>query len=243
MKLIIDVGNTFIKLAIFNNGTLLFKQVITENTFFSAVAQIKETYEDTNVAIISSVGKLQPNSITFLNQNFKLHELSVSSILPFKNLYATPYTLGVDRLALVLASIKHFSNKNVLIIDAGTCITFDFINNQNEYLGGAISPGLKMRYQALHNFTAKLPLLKPEKPKHIIGNSTTQSIHSGIVHGVLSELQGVVNKYKINYKDLKVVLTGGDCEFLCENLETKVTVLPDFLLEGLNYFLDLKLTN
>ena len=110
--------------------------------------------------------------------------------VPFKNLYSTPKTLGIDRIALVSASVEQFPHKNVLIIDAGTCITFDFISHKNEYLGGAISPGIRMRYKALNNFTANLPLLETKAPKNSVGDSTANAMHSGVVQGVLFEIEG-----------------------------------------------------
>ncbi|KJD31129.1 pantothenate kinase [Tamlana nanhaiensis] len=237
MTLVIDVGNTFIKLAVFNNDALLLKKVVSENAVIHGVEDIKNRYPKLNTAIISSVGSLKNETIHFLQSQFKLHELSSQVRLPFENLYETPHTLGVDRMALVAASVKQFPKKNVLIIDAGSCITFDFINRDNEYLGGAISPGIQMRYNALHNFTAKLPLLKSEEPINLIGTSTNQAIHSGVVNGVLNEIDGVINKYKLNYSDLTVILTGGDAKFLSKQLKSSIFALPDFLLEGLNYIL------
>ncbi|MCL4160212.1 UNVERIFIED_CONTAM: hypothetical protein GTU68_064981, partial [Idotea baltica] len=157
--------------------------------------------------------------------------------IPFKNLYSTPKTLGIDRIALVCASVEQFPDKNVLIIDAGTCITFDFITNKNHYLGGAISPGIRMRYKSLHKFTANLPLLDTKKPKKSIGNSTANSMHSGVVQGVLFEIDGAIQKYKLKYPDLTVILTGGDTNFLSKQLKSSIFANSNFLLEGLNYLL------
>ena len=153
-------------------------------------------------------------------------------------MYKTPTTLGVDRLALVSASVNKFSSKNVLIIDAGTCITYDFIDNKNNYLGGAISPGVYTRYKSLNNLTAKLPLLKPRTVKNITGNSTKQSIHSGVINGVLFEIEGVIKNYNTKYEDLTVILTGGDSKFLSKQLKNSIFANSNFLLEGLNYILE-----
>ncbi|KJD35133.1 pantothenate kinase [Tamlana sedimentorum] len=237
MNLVIDVGNTLIKLAVFNNNTLVLKKAVAEHTIIKTVTEIKMDYPNLVTAIISSVGKLQQSTLIFLESQFSLQVLSAEVMLPFTNLYETPNTLGVDRIALVAASVKQFPKQDVLIIDAGTCLTFDFINKQKQYLGGAISPGLQMRYQALHNFTAKLPLLEREMPAKLIGASTNAAIHSGVVYGVLNELDGVINEYKLRYPDLSVILTGGDAKFLSKQLKSSIFALSDFLLEGLNYIL------
>ena len=126
----------------------------------------------------------------------------------------------------------------VLIIDAGTCITYDFIDSKNNYLGGAISPGVYTRYKSLNNLTANLPLLKPRSVKNITGNSTAKSMHSGVVKGVLLEIDGVINTYKEKYEDLTVILTGGDCKFLSKQLKNSIFANSNFLLEGLNYILE-----
>ena len=125
-----------------------------------------------------------------------------------------------------------------MIIDCGSCITYDFINSANEYLGGAISPGIRLRYETLHNLTANLPLLEKKKPKNLIGNSTESSIHSGVINGILIEIDGIVNKYKTKYPDLTVILTGGDSKFLSKRLKSSIFANSNFLLEGLNHILE-----
>ena len=129
-------------------------------------------------------------------------------------------------------------NNNVLIIDAGTCITFDFVTKDNDYLGGAISPGIRLRYKALNNLTANLPLLETTQPLTIIGNSTETAIHSGIVFGIINEIDGTIDYYKQKYPDLTVILTGGDTNFLSNQLKNSIFANSNFLLEGLNFILD-----
>ena len=138
---------------------------------------------------------------------------------------------------MVSASVQKYPYNNTLIIDAGTCITYDFVTNKNEYLGGAISPGIRMRYQSLNKLTAKLPLLETELPKDIIGNSTKNSIHSGVIFGVLKEIEGIIEVYVSKYKDLTVILTGGDANFLSKQLKSSIFANSNFLLEGLNFIL------
>ncbi|MCF7561589.1 type III pantothenate kinase [Sabulilitoribacter multivorans] len=237
MNLIIDVGNSFVKLAVFKSSKLLHKEVVEHHLILNQFNLLIKKYNLINKGIISSVGKLKKTQIKSIGKHLDLLVLDSNTKLPFKNLYKTPKTLGVDRIALVCASVEQFPDKNVLIIDAGTCITYDFVNVKNEYLGGAISPGLNMRYKSLNNLTANLPLLSSKKPKDIIGNSTKDSIHSGVVNGIVNEIDGVIVNYKLKYPDLTVILTGGDANFLSKQLKSSIFALPNFLIEGLNYIL------
>ncbi len=237
MNLIIDVGNTFVKLAVFNGDKIEYKKQVELILIIDEVKAIKNNFKLIKHAVISSVGNLKSDAVAVIKQYFDVLILDANTNLPFKNLYKTPKTLGVDRIALVCASVQQFPNRNALIIDAGTCITYDFITDSNEYLGGAISPGLQMRYKSLHNFTAKLPLLNTEMPLSITGNSTQQAIHSGIVYGVLKEIDGVIEDYKQNFSDLTVILTGGDSNFLSKQLKSSIFATSNFLLEGLNFIL------
>jgi len=237
MNLIIDVGNSFVKLAVFKDSKLIQKEVVETEDILERIKLISHKYNSIKNAIISSVGNLNKKSFNIIGKNFNLIELNSNTKLPFTNLYETPDTLGVDRVALVSASVHQFPKSNVLIIDSGTCITYDFITAKNEYLGGAISPGLKMRYKALHNLTTNLPLLDIEIPDNIIGRSTKSSIHSGVVNGVLNEIDGVIKAYEEKYLDLTVILTGGDANFLSKQLKSGIFANSNFLLEGLNYIL------
>lgn len=238
MNLIVDVGNTFAKFAVFKDDKLIFKASFTLSEFESQFITLSKAFPELKKAIISSVGKLSQAHIKIVKEQLQVLELSYKSKLPFKNKYATPKTLGVDRIALVSASVHQFPHNNVLIIDAGTCITYDFVTHKNTYLGGAISPGIRLRYNALHNFTAKLPLLEKKEPENIIGNSTESSIHSGVVMGVVKEIDGVILHYKEKHQDLTVILTGGDAKFLSNQLKNSIFANSNFLLEGLNFILD-----
>lgn len=239
MNLIIDVGNSFVKLAVFQDGALLIKEIIDVKALVEHIDALKEIYKPIERAIVSSVGKLPKTDLIYLKESFNLVELNSKTTIPFVNLYATPHTLGLDRIALVAASVKLFPYSNTLIIDAGTCITYDFVNANNEYLGGAISPGISMRYRALHNLTANLPLLNKEVPKSLTGDSTANSIHSGVVNGVLNEIDGNIETYRKKYSNLTVILTGGDANFLSEQLKSSIFANSNILLEGLNYILQI----
>jgi type III pantothenate kinase len=237
MNLIIDIGNTYTKLAVFELDKMQEKVVVETVDILKKIKKIKKKYREIKKAILSSVGKINENDFKFLKKEFKLEVLNHKTKVPFKNLYSTPETLGIDRIALVCASVEKYPDRNVLIIDAGTCITFDFINSKNEYLGGAISPGINMRYKALHNQTANLPLLDIEVPKSIIGTSTNTAIHSGVINGVLNEIEGNVNVYREKYPDLTVILTGGNTKMLSKQLKSSIFANSNFLLEGLNFIL------
>ncbi len=238
MNLIIDVGNSSAKLAVFKQGKLISKRRIPLENIMNGINDIKKEFKSIEKAIISSVGNLKKREITCIKNYFKVIVLDASTKIPFQNHYKSPKTLGVDRIALVSASVKKYKELNVLIIDAGTCITYDFINNENNYLGGAISPGIRVRYQSLNNLTANLPLLETKMPYSFIGNSTIESIHSGIINGILNEIEGTINYYDKKYKDLTVILTGGDADFLSKRLKSSIFANSNFLLEGLNYILE-----
>ncbi len=238
MNLIIDAGNTYVKLAIFDRGLLIEKNIVDYNESDAVLIEVLKSYPNLNKAIVSSVGKYDAEILKKIKPELEILELSHELDFPFKNKYATPKTLGVDRIALVSASVDQFPNNNVLIIDAGTCITYDFVTTKNEYLGGAISPGIRLRYKSLNDFTANLPLLETERPNSIVGDSTQQSIHSGVVIGVLKEIEGVIEEYADKYSDLTIILTGGDAKFLSNQLKNSIFANSNFLLEGLNFMLE-----
>ncbi len=238
MNLIIDIGNSLVKYAIFENRRLLHMETSESNLFLSQVKHLFEVYPKVEQAIISSVGKMQHKEKEILALFCKVHILSHDSKLPFKNSYATPHTLGMDRIALVTAAFYQYPRKNVLIIDAGTCVTYDMINDAGEYIGGAISPGLQMRYNAMHNQTQKLPQLDPEDILDFIGNSTEGCMHSGVVNGMVNELDGVIDQYRSRFQHLTVILTGGDSQFFVKRLKNSIFANSKFLVEGLNCLLE-----
>jgi len=241
MNLIVDVGNTNVKLAVFQDSVLLSKEIVDIYEIEIKIEELIKKQPLLSKAIMSSVGNLSKEQLTNITKYLETIVLSSETKIPFKNKYKTPNTLGVDRIALVSAAVLEYPQKNVLIIDAGTCITYDFINAKNEYLGGAISPGISTRYNSLNNLTANLPLLKRKAPKKIIGNSSEESIHSGVINGILMEIDGIVEKYHKKYKDLTVILTGGDSDFLSKRLKSSIFANSNFLLEGLNFILEFNL--
>jgi len=238
MNLVIDIGNTRIKYAVFQNSKLIYDQASEAGLFLSKIKELFEKYPRINNAILSSVGTLDRKERDVVALFCKVHVLTNSSKVPFKNSYATTQTLGVDRLALAAAAFHHNPRGNTLVIDAGTCITYDMINNAGEYVGGAISPGVRMRYNAMHNQTAGLPLLDPDELLDFIGNSTKSCMHSGVINGVTQEVDGVINQYQSRFQDLTVILTGGDSHFFAKRLKNTIFANSKFLLEGLNCLLE-----
>ncbi|MBF8148569.1 type III pantothenate kinase [Winogradskyella sp. F6397] len=238
MNLIVDVGNTYVKFAVFNKADLIYKLSFKLNEFKIQYKTLKKSFPKLEKAIISSVGHLSDEHVELIKNDLIVIELSSNVNFPFKNDYQTPKTLGVDRIALVCASVNQFPNNNVLIIDAGTCITYDFVTHENHYLGGAISPGIRLRYITLNNLTANLPLLETKQPNNIVGDSTEASIHSGVVYGAIKEIDGVIDQYREDYSDLTVILTGGDSNFLSNQLKNTIFAKSNFLLDGLNFILE-----
>jgi type III pantothenate kinase len=174
--------------------------------------------------------------------NVKVHFVSNEFPFPFHNLYQTPKTLGIDRMVLASGAVLKYPNQNRLIIDAGTCITYDFIDENDNYHGGAISPGMHLRYKSLNNFTANLPLLDIddfnnqmdlEINPNLIGNSTQNSIHSGVINGLVFEIDGFIDQYQQQYSNFIIILTGGDAEFLAKRLKNTIFANSNFLLESL----------
>ncbi|MGL2965052.1 type III pantothenate kinase [Flavobacterium sp. XGLA_31] len=234
MLLAIDVGNTRIKAAVFEDNTLLEVIIFTQDFFLPKVDFILQQYPKINTLVIASVGNLNPNDVKSFENKVKIEFITPESKFPFQNRYATPKTLGIDRMVLASGAALQFPHQNRLVIDAGTCITYDFVDENNHYLGGAISPGIRLRYESLHQFTAKLPLLNQSYPKNFIGNSTDESIHSGVIIGLLHEIEGFVKQYSDQYAKFIIILTGGDADFLAKRLKNTIFANSNFLLESLN---------
>ncbi len=242
MNLVVDCGNTLVKMAVFQNNRILEKQIFSRENFFENFKKIQEKYPKIKKSILSSVTSSNFELETELKKSYSFLNFEQNLKLPFKNEYATPETLGKDRIALVAAAVNKYPGKNVLVIDAGTCITYDFKTTDEVYIGGAISPGLEMRFQSLHKFTANLPLIKPKPDAELIGNSTESSILSGIINGIEMELKGTIESYTSKFEDLTVIFTGGDSQILSIPLKNSIFANSNFLLEGLNFILEFNKT-
>jgi len=238
MNLVIDIGNTLVKLAVFQENGLLKKKTSLKQDFFKNLEELQVKFPEIDTVLVSSVSKTPTKWILKLQEDFKTYVLNQELPQVFKNHYASPKTLGNDRIALISAASKFYTFQNTLIIDAGTCITYDLKNDKNEYLGGAISPGLQMRFKAMNTFTENLPLLEPEEEVKLIGNTTGKCMQSGVIFGITSEMEGVISAYTSQFKDLTIILTGGDSQFLRKRFKNSIFANSNFLLEGLNYILE-----
>jgi len=230
MNLIIDIGNTLVKYAVFNNDQLVEILKTSEIETGKVNTLIKE-FDIKNV-IISSVRK-EMN----WNLDVEVIHLSHKTSLPINLNYKTPETLGKDRIANIVAVSEEYPNKNAVVIDAGTCITYDFINKNKEYLGGRISPGLDMRYKSLNKFTELLPKLSVSGESKFIGDDTYSSILSGVEQGVLSEVDSLISVFRKENEDLIVVVTGGDTFFFENALKNSIFADQNLVLKGLNIIL------
>ncbi|AWH84943.1 type III pantothenate kinase [Flavobacterium album] len=235
MILAVDIGNTNIKAAVFEDTVLVEKFVFVKSNASDEAEKIFQKYTKITHSILSSVGKEQESLFLILKEKTRLLEVNHDFKFPFQNNYGTPATLGIDRMVLAAGAVLQFPGCNRLVIDAGTCVTYDFVDSSNIYPGGAISPGLRLRYEGMHTFTAKLPLLYPEMPQNFIGSSTATSMHSGVVNGLLYELEGFIAQYKQQYQDVTIILTGGDADFLAKRLKNTIFANSNFLLESLNF--------
>ncbi|PKB17108.1 type III pantothenate kinase [Flavobacterium sp. 5] len=243
MILAIDVGNTRIKSAVFEGTTILESFVFLKTELEINIQNILKKYKKIYHLVVSSVSDIEKQSFSNFESRVNIHFVSRNDSFPFVNRYKTPNTLGVDRMVLATGATLQFPNQNRLVIDAGTCVTYDFIDESNNYLGGAISPGLQLRYSALHNFTAKLPLLELENPEYFIGKSTSESLHSGVVNGLVYEIDGFIEEYKALHPNFIIILTGGDAVFLAKRLKNTIFANSNFLLESLNQIFQYKIEN
>ena len=243
MILTVDVGNTRIKSAVFENNTLHELFIFDRSELQKKISIILKKYVEIDVLVVASVGNVAFDDFLFLENRLKIEFITHEYHFPFNNKYKTPTTLGIDRMILASGAVLKFPKQNRLVIDAGTCITYDFIDAQDNYLGGAISLGLALRYKSLHNFTAKLPLLELKNPDNFIGNSTPESLHSGVVNGLVFEIEGFINQYESQYSKFTIILTGGDAVFLAKRLKNTIFANSNFLLESLNDIYQYKIKN
>lgn len=242
MNLVLDAGNTSVKAAVYQNDTLQKKLVFPKEIFLQELEKIFNDYPKITHSILSEVTKIDEKVIFELEKATDFLQLRPDTYIPFQNEYHTPHTLGLDRIALVAAAVDQFPKKNVLIIDAGTCITFDLKTAEENYLGGAISPGMEMRFKSLHKFTANLPLVSAKPDVDLIGKTTKSSIQSGIINGLKMELKGVIETYASEFEDLTVIFTGGDSQLLSIPTKNSIFANSNFLLEGLNFILEFNKT-
>lgn len=226
-----DFGNTRRKLAVFEDSVIT-KTIFLEDDSDTTIQSLIDTYHP-DKSILSSVIDHNPGMETLLSQHSSFHRLSHLTKLPFTTPVGKPETIGADRLALVAAAVHFHKGKNNLVIALGTCITYNFINKYNEFVGGGISPGLEMRLKSVHHYTARLPLIKADSNVPLLGYDTATNILSGIVKGMAFELDGFIDAYAEKYGNFNVVLTGGDMAHLGPHLKNRIFADPDLIFKGL----------
>ena len=237
MNLVIDIGNTRTKFSVMNRGEVLITVPVDELKP-EHIGLLKHEYPDLQKAILCSV-KDYPVALKAELERFeKFIELDESTPLPVKNLYKTPGTLGKDRIAAAVGAFDLYPESNLLIIDAGTAITYDIVNASGEFLGGNISPGIEMRFQALHTFTGKLPLVKRQPFDKLFGTTTEEAILAGVQNGVIFEVDKAIDTFKDFYKNLKVIITGGNADFFERKLKNSFFVNFNLIALGLNRILE-----
>jgi len=242
MNLVADIGNSYTKLAVFDNDILTEKYSLKNESFEKIkekITKLKKRFSCLDNFILSSV-KHENIELEKLIKEFFQHYIFFNNKtpVPIKNMYKSPKTLGKDRLAGIVAAGNIFPNTNVLVFDAGTALTVDFINDKSEYYGGSISPGLAMRFKALNKFTDKLPQVSVnEKFNNHFGTTTENAILSGVQNGIIYEVNGHIQKYSEKNPNLKVTFTGGDTFFFERRLKKQIFTEPNLILIGLNIIL------
>jgi len=239
--IVIDLGNTFHKVGIFDNDELVRMERYNRLTL-PKLKELMAEYPDVMNGITSAVVNYPAGIKNFLQGRLRpFVELTSHTPLPVINRYRSPATLGRDRIACAVAASRLFPGLPCLVVNTGTCITYDLVTAQNEYLGGAISPGLQMRLHAMHTFTRKLPLLELQPPGNLTGSETHASMLSGTVHGAVAEVKGMIGNFRKSYPGLQVILSGGDMEYLDKLLKIRIFALPNIVILGLKYILEYNL--
>ena len=226
-----DFGNTRLKCGVFKNDELVEVFPLADNSD-STIEELLRKYTPIKT-ILSSVIDHNIDIEKILASKTAFHKLSASTILPFTTPVGKPETIGADRLALAAAAVYFYKGKNNLVIGLGSCVTYNFINKYNSFLGGSISPGMEMRFKSLNNYTARLPLIKADWNFPLIGYDTRTNILSGVLMGLAVEIDGTIDKYREKFNNFNVLLTGGDSLYFAHHLKNKIFADPDLIFKGL----------
>ncbi|HUR11696.1 MAG TPA: type III pantothenate kinase, partial [Flavitalea sp.] len=224
VTLCFDYGNTRLKCAIFREGDLE-DVIVIDNDEPETIRQLIKKY-DAEKSLLSSVINHNAESEELLRKLTRFHKLDHHSKLPVTTPVGKPETIGADRLGLVVAAAHLFPGKNNLVIGLGTCITYNFINKNREFLGGSISPGMEMRFKSMQVFTAKLPLIEKDWNFPLIGYDTRTNMLSGVILGMAKEIDGIIEAYEEKYSNFNVLLTGGDSTYFACHLKKKIFADP-----------------
>jgi type III pantothenate kinase len=231
ISLCLDFGNTRLKVAVFN-GRDFQEEINLPDATPETIGSLMNQWKPDKV-ILSSVINHDPVIETLMAEQTAFHRLSHASLLPLTTPVGKPETIGADRLAMVAAAVDLFPKQHNLVIGLGTCITYNFINNQQEFLGGSISPGMNMRFRAMHEQTALLPYIKAESPFPLIGYDTKTNLLSGVIWGMTKEIDGIIDEYALKYSNFNVLLTGGDMPFFVPHLKNRIFADPNLIFKGL----------
>ncbi len=228
--LAIDAGNTSVKIAVFINGIITEIQRF-ESSNLSSLESWAKKYPETPTILSSVLSKEETNRLKNIFHSCLV--VNNETLFPINFNYSTPKTLGIDRICNAVAISSSCPKQNVVSIDLGTCLKFDFVNNKNQYMGGSISPGIQMRYKSLRDYTSNLPLINNVDPISLIGTSTNESIHSGVINGIQAEINQLIQRYSIEYDDLTFFMTGGDIHYFDFPRKNNIFVDENLTLNGL----------
>ncbi|MES2890552.1 MAG: type III pantothenate kinase [Bacteroidota bacterium] len=229
--LCLDFGNTRLKAAIFENDQLVKEWVLPDDSDETIDGLLAE--HQPQKSILSSVINHNAGIETILAEKSRFHKLSHLTKINFTTAVGKPETIGADRLALLAAAVHYFPNKNNLIVSLGSCITYNFINQNNDFLGGSISPGMEMRFKSMHDHTALLPLVKKDWNFPVLGYDTKTNLQSGVIAGITYEIDGYIEFYEKSYGNFNAVLTGGDAAYFGRQLKKEIFADSNFLFKGL----------
>ncbi|MBS1588207.1 MAG: type III pantothenate kinase [Bacteroidetes bacterium] len=235
--LCIDWGNSLVKAAIFEADKIIHHEQLDPNAALSTLVGLIEIHQPQGAILSSVVSNMADVQMHVREKVAHFLKLDMNTFLPIMNAYSSPETLGVDRLAIAVGAQAAFSDKNVLAISLGTCITYNFVQKNKAFRGGAISPGLHMRLKSMHEWTDRLPEVKPDGEVLLLGYDTETCMRSGAVFGMASEIDGMVTAFADQYPDFNAVLTGGDSAMFVNKLKSKIFADPDLLMKGLNLIL------
>lgn len=243
MNLIVDVGNTRVKYSVFENGEELYATTSSHTQCIEEVGKLVHSYPMLKKGIVSSVRTDTQELLAYLNKHFTTIEFTHSTPIPLKICYKTPNTLGADRLAGAAGASMLFPNKAILAIDMGTAITIDYVSAKGEFIGGNISPGMNLRFNALHQLTHKLPLENSQENTPPVGQTTTEAIRAGVQEGIKHEVSGYIQNFLTTNPLGIVIITGGDAFFFAKIIKYPIFVVYNLAMIGLHTILEYNAEN
>ena len=240
MNLSIDLGNTYAKTGLFQSNELIETRW---KLIYPELINYVQTIRPQRIMVSSVSYSEEQLRAEFANITPEIHVLKSTTPVPIKKLYDTPETLGADRVAAAVGARVLFPDKSCVVIDMGTCITYDLVGLDDNFYGGIISPGVRMRFKAMNTFTKRLPLLAPEAIPELIGKSTKHAMQSGVMNGIRSEINGFVEEYSEVLTNINVILCGGDAPYFANRIKNPNFVIPELVLIGLNRILEYNVKN